>query len=174
MRNILAFIFIACAGAAFAQGRINKGETWYRIYPGKALRMQYEEQNFYTQTLAGDSLLFEYYKRNDERAEMSDDEYAEKIVFAVARNAKAFNYTGETLKAAFLRSCFCPDRGWHEISDGFIKGKKINATTWQIEMDVMTKADPSRNAQAVTRRLKAMFKVYRAPAPKTKSTAKKK
>jgi hypothetical protein len=163
MRSIiLSSLLLFFIGANAQQnGKINKGETWHRIYPNQSFELQsIDGENYSVLQGDGEDLTFEYYKRADEYVEMSDDEYTEKIVFSVPKNAKSFNYTGATLKAAFLRGCFCPDRGWHAISDGFIKGKKINATTWQVEVDVMTKPNPSRGANAVSRKFKATFKLY--------------
>lgn len=160
MKNLLLTAILISSTLLFAQeGKINKGETWYRIYPKKSLQITNDaDKGYFAQVLDGDELVFEYQQRKDEYADMTDDEYTEKILFSVPKKAASFNYTGTTLKAAFLMGCFCPDRGWHQISDGFIKGKKLKNNTWKVEMDVMTKADPSRHANSVTRKMNVIFK----------------
>jgi hypothetical protein len=169
MKTLFFSLLSVAFFTVFAQPKINKGETLYRIYTNKSLQIINDSENFSAQIDTGKDLVFEYYMRADERADMSDDEYTEKILFSAPKNVKSFNYTGKTLNAVFLRGCFCMDRGWHPISDGFIKGKKINSTTWIVEMDIMTKADPSRNANAITKKIKATFKIYAAsPAKKKK------
>ena len=170
MRYTILFTFLLLFGFTHAQeGPINKGETWHRIYPDKSLELKVDEHyNFYAEVAGGKDLVFEYYMRADEYVERSDDEYTEKILFSVPKKATSFFYTDTTLKAAFLRGCFCPDRGWHLFSDGFIKGKKINSTTWHVEIDVMTKPDLSRNSNAVTKRFKANYMIYAAPVSKKK------
>jgi len=171
MRIILIATFTILTTTLFAQERkINKGETWYRIYTGKSLEMKTDKQNNFSANIinTGNFLVFEYYKRADEYADMTDDEYMEKIVFEVPKNAKSFNFTDVSLKAAFLRSCFCPDRGWHEINVGFIKGKKINATTWNVEIDIMTKPDMVRKSAPIAMKFKATYKVFHQPVIKKK------
>lgn len=163
MRNILLISLTLITTLIFAQERkINKGETWYRIYPRKFVEMKADQQNnFYANVIDSANFIeFEYYKRADEYEDMTDDEYMEKILFSVPKNAKSFNYTDVSLKAAYLRSCFCADRGWHDINVGFIKGKKINATTWNVEIDIMTKPDMARKAAPLTMKFNATYKVY--------------
>src|SRR4051812_5519915 len=87
------------------QDKINKGETWHRIYLNQRLELTTDEGRFSAEIKKGHDLTFEYYMRADERANMTDDEYMEKIIFSVPRRAKSFNYTDTTLHAAFLRGC---------------------------------------------------------------------
>ncbi|MEI6507247.1 MAG: hypothetical protein WCO54_02115 [Bacteroidota bacterium] len=169
MKKLLLPILICFSIATFAQkSKINKGETWYHIFTGKSLEIKTDNQkNFSAQVIDGNDLVFEYGMRADENPDLTDDEYTEKILFSVPKNAKSFMYTDTTLKAAFLRGCFCIDRGWHNVNTGFIKGKKINATTWQVEIDVMTQPNIERNFRPIAKKFKAVFKVYK-PSAKNK------
>jgi hypothetical protein len=164
MRNtLLLLLLLACPFAPIyaQQGAINKGETWYRIYPDKSLELKTDERNNFSALMTdGKDLVFEYYMRADDRADVTDDEYTEKIVFAVPKQAKTFVYKDSTLKAAFLKGCFCVDRGWHRVNNGVIRGKKLTATTWQVQLDVMTQGEPERNIKPVTKTFKAVYKIY--------------
>ncbi|MFI5164903.1 MAG: hypothetical protein ACHQHP_06625 [Bacteroidia bacterium] len=170
MKKLFGLMLVLIAFAANSQERkINKGETWYRIYNNKDLEMKTDERFvFSTLIIDGKNLVFEYYMRADDYDDIADDEYMERVVFEVPAKATSFYYHDSTLRAAFYRGCFCPDRGWHALGDGFIKGKKINATTWQVEIDAMTKATPNRTSGPVTKKFKATFVLQTNPAKKKK------
>jgi hypothetical protein len=169
MRNIFLVILIFLfTNAQSQEGTIIKGGKWYTITPNKAVVLNEDAQhNFFAEVIEGKDLVFEYLMRADKHSDRTDDDYIEKIIFSVPKNAKSFYYTDTSIKAAFLLGCFCPDRGWHAFGDGFIKGKKINSTTWKVELDVMTKPNPSRNANAITRKFTANF-VLAKPSVKKK------
>ncbi len=170
MRNIILLtLLLVFTNSQAQEGHLIKGGKWYNIFPNKTVVLNVDAQNnFYAEIVKGNDLVFEYFMRADEYADRTDDEYFEKILFSVPKNATSFYFTDTTIKAAFLQGCFCPDRGWHSFSDGFIKGKKINATTWKVEFDVMTKPNPLKNANAISRKFKATFSVYKEPVSKKK------
>jgi len=159
MRNlILLFFVVFCALANAQQGKVIKGVKFYRIISNSKLEFKKDAQNnFYAEIVKGNDFVFEYLKSDDKHTDRTDDEHFERILFAVNKNKKKFYYSDTTLKAAFLIGCFCRERGWYTFSDGFIKGEKINTTTWKVEFDAMTKPDPSRLANAITRKFIANF-----------------
>ena len=170
MRNTFLTILIIFSATAYAQDKnIIKGVKKYNVYTNKDVAFKEDPlHNVYAEIVDGNNLAFEYMMRADKHLNMTDDEYMERILFSVPKNAKSFFYTDTTLKAALLIGCFCPNRGWFTFSDGFIKGKKINATTWKVEMDVMTKPNPEKRANAMTRKIKANFVMVKPSVTNTK------
>jgi len=170
MRKLFLLILIFFVAKSQAQeAAVIKGGKWYTITPNKTVSLNEDAQhNFFAEVINGNDLVFEYMMRADKHPDRTDDDYVEKIIFSVPKNAKSFYYTDTTIKAAFLLGCFCPDRGWHALGDGFIKGKKINSSTWKVEFDVMTKPNPTRNANAITRKFIASFTLAKPSTKKKK------
>lgn len=172
MRNIILLSLIILFGKANAQTPQNppviKGGKWCSVIPNKTVEFKEDpSHNFYAEIVDGKDLVFEYVMRADKHPERSDDDYMERIFFSVPKNVSTFYYHDSTLKAAYLLACFCPNRGWYKFSDGYIKGKKINPTTWKVEFDVMTKPDPSKQANAITKKFTANFLLVK-PKPSIK------
>ena len=87
----------------------------------------------------GNNLVFRYYFLADENPNISDDEYAERIIFEIPSDADEFSFTNAELSninTYFDKFCFCFIEGSIPISEGTISGSKINATTWEVSIDV--------------------------------------
>ena len=169
MRNIILILLLSVSVAKAQEGHLIKGGSWYSIFYNKTVEFKNAgTDNFYGEVVDGKNLVFEYMMRADEYADKTDDEHFEKIIFSVPKNATTFYFSDTALKAAFLLGCFCQERGWYQFSDGYIKGKKLTATSWKVEFDVMTKPNPNKHANAITRKFKGTFRMVKPAVQKIK------
>ena len=101
---------------------------------------QPDSASFSPERRNGKDWFFEFKHTAEENPEMSDDEKTEIIGFQIAPvKGNSFTLKNKQLQKArayYLLGCFCKDRGFKLISKGSIVGKKINATTWMVTIDV--------------------------------------
>ena len=91
------------------------------------------------QIVSGNNLVFEYKYVFEDDPILSDDEYTEIILFEVNPDVNEFFISDEELLNAnsmLGTICFCAPSGFFNISDGWIKGKKLNENEWQIDLSV--------------------------------------
>jgi hypothetical protein len=173
MKNFLPILFMILALPAVAQEKINKGFRTFKAFPCKKLQFNMNDSfSFSAQMLPGKKMVFEYYYKADEDEYMSDDEYVERIYFEVPAGATNFHLHDSTLKAAYLRSCFCMDRGWHRVASGYIHGKKINSKTWEVEISITTEKEPDRSAGPIAVDVQGRFTLQPRPVVKKKTVKK--
>lgn len=85
----------------------------------------------------GKELVFKYEYRSKEYLMISDDEFVERLFFKVLPKGKKFIYNLKNIKKSHLlysQSCFCMDAGNYVIQKGSIVGKKVNKTTWDVQV----------------------------------------
>lgn len=90
----------------------------------------------------GKFIVFQYRFNNNDDPLIADDEYTEILQFEIDPELERFTISGNSLKqsrAVYGEFCFCLDSGFLWITDGCIKGKKINSTRWQIEINISAK-----------------------------------
>ena len=93
---------------------------------------------FYYQINSGNDLVFRYTHNGPDCKNIADEEYTENLVFVVPVSATSFEYRNDQLKNAscyFNRICFCP-LITNVIGSGVIKGTKISATKWDVEINI--------------------------------------
>lgn len=85
----------------------------------------------------GKELVFKYEYRSKEYLMISDDEFVERLFFKVLPKGNQFIYNLKNFKKSHLlysQSCFCMDAGNYVIQKGIIVGKKVNKTTWYVQI----------------------------------------
>lgn len=85
----------------------------------------------------GKELVFKYEFRSKEYLMISDDEFVERLFFKVLPKGNKFIYNLNNFKKSHLlysQSCFCMDAGNYVIQKGSIVGKKVNKTTWDVQV----------------------------------------
>jgi hypothetical protein len=100
----------------------------------------------------GNSTAFEYIYTSAQDENVSDDGYTEIIVFDIDPSLTSFSYEGDLLQdihAHFYRGCFCPNTGSVPVSEGFIRGEKLNDQEWQISMDITFSFGNERQTRTV-------------------------
>ena len=96
----------------------------------------------------GKELVFKYEFRSKEYLMISDDEYVERLFFKVLPKGNKFIYNFNNFKKSHLlysQSCFCMDAGNYVIQKGSIVGKKLNKTTWDVQIKFSYIARNSKN-----------------------------
>ena len=88
---------------------------------------------------SGEKLVFMYRYTYGDYVELMDDEYTESILFEVSPDVEEFTISGEDLRAnnanlGFL--CFCENSSFYPISNGTIKGVKIDENEWQVTIEI--------------------------------------
>lgn len=96
-----------------------------------------DSQSFAPERKAGKNWLFEYILQDAESPEIADDEKTQIVGFCIPPvKGHSFVLKNEQLtkaKAYYMLGCFCKDRGFKLIHKGLIKGRRINATTWEVK-----------------------------------------
>ena len=100
------------------------------------------EYNNEATIVAGDKIVFKYRYSKDDDPMIMDDEYSEVITFEVDTTITDFIISGENLSranAVYGNLCYCFNGGYFLISNGCIKGTKLNDLEWQIDINIETK-----------------------------------
>ncbi len=104
-----------------------------------------EDSDFFVATIdTGNKQVFEYNFDSPSDPQIADSGFSEIIIFEIQSDIEEFNLKNEELNNinAFYRAiCFCPNTESVRISEGTISGKKINSTSWTIQIDVKIDLD---------------------------------
>lgn len=143
---------------------MNPAKRTYQVLKNQEITIMEtnEGRDIFPEMIKGKKLVFQYQYKAAENPMMTDDELFESIMFQVEPFTKSFTLKGDALlksNATFNRSCFCRDRGYFLVTGGYIKGKKINSTTYAIEFNLTFKSPEYRGGQVVQKRLKAHFRI---------------
>jgi hypothetical protein len=109
------------------------------------------------EVINGKELVFKYEFRSKEYLMISDDEFVERLFFKVLPKGNQFIYKLNNFKKSHLlysQSCFCLDAGNYVIQKGSIVGKKVNKTTWDVQVKFSYVARNSKTLVNKTYRLK--------------------
>lgn len=137
---ISSILFLAmltsCREPGITPANCREGTCTYTFEEDKRLRILPPVDR--VQVAEGDSLVFIYeYVKND-KANVNDDEYADRIWFQIDPSLTEFSLTDEdlaTVDLAFLADCECLFE-IVPILNGTLSGKKLSDDRWEIRMDV--------------------------------------
>lgn len=95
------------------------------------------DRSLYPDMKAGNMVVFHYTKKHAENPDMSDDEMSESVMFEVDASWNNFIFMKKLpmSKATYNLGCFCVERGYFNITGGYIKGKKLANGNYYIEAD---------------------------------------
>jgi len=127
----------------FAPINTNNNEYDFSFFEDSQLSVQESDRIDGVEIVSGDRLVFQYEYVKDDKPNIADDEYTERILFEIPTELDSFILSGEDLKssdAVFGAFCFCLDRGYFWINEGCIKGEKVNENTWNIAINVSAQA----------------------------------
>ena len=100
-------------------------------------------------------MVFQFnYSYNDDPI-IIDDEYSEEIKVEIEPGINNFIISGDDLRksnAVFGTFNFSPNAGYHRITDGCIKGIKINENEWQIDLNIIASAEYGDLAKMLSER----------------------
>lgn len=155
---------------AMSQDNGGKGKTtpaskrFVYLANSKIEKRTYDSIYFDVSYVKGKKMVFKYSYIGADVEMIADDEYYESFEFEInPPKGNTFSFSSnqfEENKVLFKRSCFCLDGGIRQLYEGKITGKKINNTTWLVEMDVeiVPRDNKTRNPiQPVRRKLKGYF-----------------
>jgi hypothetical protein len=110
----------------------------YEILVSSKIDTLTNQGGFFYKINPGSNLVFRYAHTGPDCKNIADEEYTEYLVFQVPSGVSSFEYTNNQLKDAFCyfnRICFCP-LNTNMISSGIIKGTKVSATKWILEINI--------------------------------------
>lgn len=146
-----ALLILVLSAIISACSKNNEDRYSYTFSTGSALIIEATNGYMkYGKVVSGTNLVFEYQFERDDEENIADDEYAEFIRFEIDPSLNEFNYGDEelqTINPIFTQECFCGFYGEEkEVSPtGFISGKKVSDTKWDITIDVIFYGDESKN-----------------------------
>ena len=116
-------------------------------YPNSEIEYYYNEYgNLASRIVEGDRLVFKYYEAANDRIDtitgqrLADSAYRKDLLFAIDADKTEFKLEKADFSAASSKYglfAFFPDSGYHDITDGFIEGVKINETEWEIAINII-------------------------------------
>jgi hypothetical protein len=83
-----------------------------------------------------------------------------KLVFQIPMKRDEFHFTGEKLaetNAVYIQFCLCQDEGIQKVVDGYIKGRKIDENSWDVEFELI--ANGRKTKHEYTFRESEVFKL---------------
>ena len=86
----------------------------------------------------GNDLVFNYTHEGPACKSIADEEYSDKLVFQVPSGSNSFLYENGQLAdvmCLFIKIAFWTN-GAYKVNSGFVKGTKISATKWDVEINV--------------------------------------
>jgi hypothetical protein len=91
----------------------------------------------------GNDIVFTYRYSTRVCPNIADDGAVDQLLFQVPAGTTSFDYNSADLlrssKCYFSRSCFCPIIS-SKIESGIIKGTRINANRWVVEVNIFVPA----------------------------------
>lgn len=133
---VFLVMLTSCREPRVAPTNCREGKCTYTFEENKRLRILPPIDR--VQVAEGDSLVFTYeYVKND-KANILDDEYADRIWFQIDPSLTEFSLEDENLSSvdlAFQADCECQIEVI-PILNGTLSGKKLSANHWEVIMDV--------------------------------------
>jgi hypothetical protein len=129
--------------------------VWTGLTPGKEIIIQAHPNlltNWYS-VVDGEHLLFHYSHTAEDCKNVRDDEWQENLLFIVDKDATSFEVSDDALRE--IKCYYYQDGAWtnsthFEITDGSIKGTKINDNTWDVTVSIKTPSvGPAQQAQMI-------------------------
>ena len=121
------------------EGAVEGGTVEMNIYGNSKIVVPVNSEFFVTTIASGDNLVFEYTLSIAPDPELQDSGFYETVVFEIAPGAREFSVSDDDLqfiKSYYRHVCFCEITESIEIDSGVISGIKIDATSWEINIDV--------------------------------------
>jgi len=112
----------------------------YKFYSSSKIDTTSNHTGLFFQIAPGNDLVFNYTRTAPDCKSIADEEYVDKLVFKVPANANSFFYENSQLADAlclFIKYAFWTN-GAHQITSGYVKGTKVSATKWDVEINVET------------------------------------
>lgn len=115
-----------------------KDEYAYEFFPASKIDTTTTDMRLFFQINPGIDLVFSYTHIGPQCKSIVDEEYTDKLVFKVPAAATSFLYENSHLTDAnclFIKYAFWTN-GAFRVTSGYIKGTKISATKWDVDIDV--------------------------------------
>lgn len=121
------------------EDKLNPEKSTFVFFRDKTILLSgtQAERSLYPEMKEGSKVVFHYTKQHAEDPAMSDDEMTESVMFEVDASWNSFIFIKKLpmSKATYHLGCFCAERGYFNITGGYIKGKKLANGNYLIEAD---------------------------------------
>ena len=133
----ICFLFFSCKKNT--PGDCTPDQYTYEFYPSSKIdTASTSDMRLFFQIKPGNDLVFNYTHEGPACKNIADEEYFDKLVFQVPAASNSFLYENSQLTDAmclFIKIAFWTN-GAYKVNSGFVKGTKISATKWEIEINV--------------------------------------
>ena len=141
MKNLLFVVWCSLTTVVFAQTEtLTKEKITLEFFPKSGLTLVESDGELGHPEIRNskDMVVIQYNKHHAENPEVSDDEFHESLMFEVpaAWNSFVFRKKIKQSKAIYQMGCFCVERGYYEVQEGVITGKKLSNGNYYITADV--------------------------------------
>lgn len=140
MLRVLAILFICILFSCKKSdsGDCTPDQYAYEFFSSSKIDTLTNDAGLFFQVNEGNDLVFVYSHTGPECKSVWDEEYTDKLVFQVPSASNSFYYQNDQLTDAlclFRRIDMWSD-GSNRIRSGYIKGTRVSATKWDIEINV--------------------------------------
>jgi hypothetical protein len=132
----ICFVFFSCKKNSPSD--CTEDKYAYEFYSSSKIDTIITPVGIFFQINPGNEIVFSYTHTGPDCKSIADEEYVDRLVFKVPAGSNSFNYENrqlEDLMCLFMRSAFWSN-GASLVSLGYVKGTKISASKWDIEINV--------------------------------------
>lgn len=131
------FLFFSCKKDT--PGDCKQDQYTYEFYPSSKIDTASNIYfDFFFQVKPGNDLVFNYTHEGPQCKSIQDEEYTANLIFKVPADSNSFLYENSQLTDVMClfvtSSIFTNDV--YAVNSGFVKGTKISATKWDVEISV--------------------------------------
>jgi hypothetical protein len=110
----------------------------HEFYSASKIDTTTTDMRLFFQINPGNDLVFSYAYNGPDCKNIADEEYTDKLVFKVPAGSASFLYENSQPTDAmclFIKYAFWTN-GSYKVTSGYVKGTKISATKWNVEINV--------------------------------------
>jgi hypothetical protein len=132
----ICFLFFSCKKSAPSD--CTPDQYSYEFYPSSKIDTITTDMRLFFSIKPGNDLVFSFTHDGPACKSITDEEYSDKLVFLAPAASNSFFYENSQLTNAmclFIKIAFWAN-GAYKVNSGFVKGTRISATKWDVEINV--------------------------------------
>ena len=133
---LTSFLFFGCKKNAPSD--CTKDQYAYEFFSSSKIDTLKVDQRLFFQINPGNDIVFSYTHTGPDCKSIVDEEYVDKLIFKVPATSNSFFYENTQLTDAmclFIKLAFWTN-GAFRVSSGYVKGTKVSATKWNVQINV--------------------------------------
>jgi hypothetical protein len=138
---VVSFLLLMGVQAIAQTEQVNPEVLTYTFYKNKTIHVNgnQQERTLNAEMDSGNKVVFQFVKKHAENPLITDDEMVETLTFEVDASWRSFIFIKKLpmSKATYKLGCFCVERGYFNVTGGYIRGRKLANGNYYIEADAV-------------------------------------